>query len=134
MLAMASPDRLLDEVTFDGSGLIPVIAQDADTDQVLMMAYMSEETLRETLNRERMVYWSRSRQEKWVKGETSGHRQRVEEVRIDCDGDALLFQVQQKGGACHTGYRSCFYRRADDEHLVAEGEQVFDPEDVYEAS
>jgi phosphoribosyl-AMP cyclohydrolase len=78
-----------------------------------------------------MVYWSRSRQERWVKGATSGHVQTVEEARVDCDGDTLLFKVQQEGGACHTGYQSCFYRRATDDGLVADGEQVFDPSDVY---
>jgi phosphoribosyl-AMP cyclohydrolase len=128
---MSSPDSLLDAVTFDDDGLVPAIVQDAATDQVLMMAYMTEATLRDTLDRGRMVYWSRSREEKWVKGQTSGHTQTVEEVRVDCDGDTLLFRVQQEGGACHTGYRSCFYRRADDETLVADGEKVFDPDTVY---
>jgi len=128
---MSSPDSLLDAVTFDDDGLVPAIVQDAATDQVLMMAYMTEATLRDTLDRGRMVYWSRSREEKWVKGQTSGHTQTVEEVRVDCDGDTLLFRVRQEGGTCHTGYRSCFYRRADDETLVADGEKVFDPDTVY---
>lgn len=128
---MPPPDSLLDTVTFDDDGLVPAIVQDADTDQVLMLAYMTADTLRETLDTGRMVYWSRSRQERWVKGQTSGHTQSVEEVRVDCDGDTLLFRVQQEGGACHTGYRSCFYRRADDETLVADGEKVFDPDTVY---
>ncbi|MFB6098703.1 MAG: phosphoribosyl-AMP cyclohydrolase, partial [Salinibacter sp.] len=103
----------------------------ADTGQVLMMAYMTEVTLRETLDTGRMVYWSRSRQERWVKGATSGHTQTVEGVRADCDGDALLFTVHQEGGACHTGYRSCFYRRVEDGILVADGEKAFDPDEVY---
>jgi len=128
---MPSPDSLLDAVTFDDEGLVPAIAQDAETDQVLMMAYMTEETLRETLDRGRMVYWSRSRQEKWAKGQTSGHTQSVEEVRVDCDGDTLLFKVQQEGGACHTGYRSCFYRRAEDGTLMTDGEKVFEPGEGY---
>jgi phosphoribosyl-AMP cyclohydrolase len=131
---MPSPDSLLDAVTFDDDGLVPVIVQDAGSDQVLMMAYMTEDTLRETLDTGRMVYWSRSRQERWVKGQTSGHTQIVEEVRIDCDGDALLFKVQQRGGACHTGYRSCFYRRADDGALQVDGERAFDPAEVYNDS
>jgi phosphoribosyl-AMP cyclohydrolase len=131
---MPSPDSLLDAVTFDDDGLVPVIVQDAGSDQVLMMAYMTEDTLRETLDTGRMVYWSRSRQERWVKGQTSGHTQIVEELRIDCDGDALLFKVQQRGGACHTGYRSCFYRRADDGALQVDGERAFDPEEVYNDS
>jgi len=125
------PSVLLDAVVFDENGLVPAIVQDAATDEVLMMAHMTEDTLRETLNTGRMVYWSRSRQERWVKGATSGHTQAVEEVRVDCDGDTLLFQVQQEGGACHTGYKSCFYRRADNGTLVAEGDKVFDPEEVY---
>jgi len=125
------PSVLLDAVVFDENGLVPAIVQDAATDEVLMMAHMTEDTLRETLNTGRMVYWSRSRQERWVKGATSGHTQAVEEVRVDCDGDTLLFKVQQEGGACHTGYKSCFYRRADNGTLVAEGDKVFDPEEVY---
>jgi len=129
---MPTSDSLLDAVSFDGNGLVPAIVQDAETDQVLMMAYMTEATLRETLERGRMVYWSRSRQEKWVKGETSGHTQMVEEARLDCDGDTLLFKVEQEGGACHTGHRSCFYRRAEGDGLVADGTQVFDPDAVYE--
>ena len=126
-------DSLLEAVTFDESGLVPAIVQDASTDQVLMMAFMTAETLRDTLDSGRMVYWSRSRQERWVKGQTSGHTQTVQEVRLDCDGDALLFKVDQKGGACHTGYSSCFYRRAEDDDLVVDGEKVFDPDDVYDA-
>jgi phosphoribosyl-AMP cyclohydrolase len=128
---MSTPDALLDAVTFNDDGLVPAIAQDAETDQVLMMAYMTEETLRETLETGRMVYWSRSRQARWAKGESSGHTQAVEAVRLDCDGDTLLFKVTQEGGACHTGYRSCFYRRAENGGLVADGEQVFDPGAVY---
>lgn len=128
-----SSDRstLLDTVTFDDNGLVPAVVQDAATDQVLMMAYMTQGTLRETLETGRMVYWSRSRQEQWVKGETSGHTQTVDEVRVDCDGDTLLFKVQQEGGACHTGYRSCFYRRRNDGELVTDGKKVFEPDSVY---
>jgi len=129
---MPSPDSLLDTVVCDEDGLVPAIVQDAETDQVLMMAYMTEDTLRETLDTGRMVYWSRSRQERWVKGATSGHTQTVEEVRVDCDGDTLLFRVHQEGGACHTGYRSCFYRRAEGETLLTDGTKVFDPDQVYE--
>jgi phosphoribosyl-AMP cyclohydrolase len=129
---MPTPDSLLDAVTYDEYGLVPAIVQDAATDRVLMMAYMTADTLRETLDTGRMVYWSRSRQERWVKGATSGHTQTVEEVRLDCDGDTLLFTVQQEGGACHTGYRSCFYRRAENGSLVEDGEKVFDPEEVYD--
>ena len=128
---MPTSHSLLDTVQFDDDGLVPAIVQDAETDQVLMMAYMTAETLRETLDTGRMVYWSRSRQERWVKGQTSGHTQTVEEVRLDCDGDTLLFTVDQEGGACHTGYRSCFHRRAGDDGLVADGDKVFEPNNVY---
>lgn len=123
---------LIDEVTFDDDGLVLAIAQDATTREVLMVAYMNAATLRQTLDTGRMTYWSRSRQQVWQKGESSGHIQRVREVRVDCDGDALLFQVEQVGdAACHTGHRSCFYRRLDDGSLVETGERVFDPDDVY---
>ncbi|PSQ79325.1 MAG: phosphoribosyl-AMP cyclohydrolase [Bacteroidetes bacterium QS_1_63_11] len=131
---MPSPNSFLDAVTFNDDGLVPAIVQDAETDQVLMMAYMTGKTLRETLDTGRMVYWSRSRQERWVKGQTSGHTQTVKDVRLDCDGDTLLFRVQQEGGACHTGYYSCFHRRADGETLEMDGEQVFDPEAAYGSS
>jgi len=128
---MTDPPEILDAVSFDDDGLVPAIVQDASTDEVLMMAYMTADTLRDTLESGRMVYWSRSRQERWVKGATSGHTQTVEAARLDCDGDTLLFRVHQEGGACHTGYRSCFYRRAEDGAWVDDGEQVFDPDAVY---
>ena len=128
---MSDMPELLDAVTFDDEGLVPAIVQDAATDDVLMLAYMTAETLRQTLDTGQMTYWSRSRQAVWVKGATSGHTQQVEEVRLDCDGDALLFRVTQAGGACHTGHRSCFYRRVEDGALVEDGEQVFDPDAVY---
>jgi phosphoribosyl-AMP cyclohydrolase len=126
-----SADAVLDAVSFNEDGLVPAIAQDADTGDVLMMAYMTAETLRATLDTGQMTYWSRSRQSAWVKGETSGHTQSVEEVRLDCDGDALLFRVRQDGGACHTGFRSCFYRALEDGDWVEAGERVFDPDEVY---
>jgi phosphoribosyl-AMP cyclohydrolase len=124
---------LFDVVTFDDNGLVPAIVQDAETDEVLMMAYMTVETLRKTLDTGRMTYWSRSREAEWVKGNTSGHVQHLKEARIDCDGDTLLFRVEQEGGACHTGYRSCFYRRVEDDEgdLVEDGTAVFDPDEVY---
>ncbi len=126
-----NPDVVLEEATYNDKGLVSAIAQDHETGEVLMLAYMNEDTLRQTLETGVMTYWSRSRQKVWVKGETSGNTQEVKEVRVDCDGDALLFQVEQNGAACHTGYYSCFYRRLDDSTLVEEGERVFDPEDVY---
>jgi phosphoribosyl-AMP cyclohydrolase len=101
----------LAEVRFNADGLVPAIAQDADTGEVLMMAWMNEESLRRTLDEGVMVYWSRSRQELWRKGDSSGDRQLVRTASFDCDGDTLLFKVEQLGGgACHTGARSCFYR------------------------
>ncbi len=95
---------------FDANGLIPAIAQDAHSGEVLMLAWMNAEALRLTLETGRATYWSRSRQALWAKGETSGHTQRVVEARIDCDQDAVLLRVEQTGPACHTGERSCFYR------------------------
>lgn len=95
-------------LTYGVDGLIPVIAQQWDTGEVLMLAHMDAEALRRTLASGRATYWSRSRQEYWVKGETSGNSQQVKEIRVDCDGDALLLLVDQTGPACHTGLRSCF--------------------------
>lgn len=103
---------LWDEIKFDEKGLIPAIAQDADTMEVLMLAYMNEEALKKTLEGPYATYFSRSRQQLWVKGETSGNLQQVVSVRYDCDGDAILVRVRQKGAACHTGEKSCFYRLA----------------------
>lgn len=99
---------------FDADGLIAAVAQDADTGEVLMLAWMNAEALKQTLETGRAVYWSRSRKELWRKGDTSGHEQQVVEVRIDCDQDAVLLKVRQTGAACHTGRRSCFYRMAKD--------------------
>ncbi|MBA3070310.1 MAG: phosphoribosyl-AMP cyclohydrolase [Hyphomonas sp.] len=98
---------------FDAAGLIAAIAQDAETGDVLMLAWMNAEALLLTLETRRATYWSRSRGEIWVKGDTSGHTQEVVEVRVDCDQDAVLLRVRQTGGACHTGRESCFYRIAD---------------------
>ena len=98
---------------FNADGLIAAIAQDVASGEVLMLAWMNSDALKATLETGRATYWSRSRQSLWVKGETSGHVQRVEEVRIDCDQDAVLLKVRQTGGACHTGRASCFYRIAD---------------------
>lgn len=100
---------------FNADGLITAIAQDADTNEVLMLAWMNADALKATIESGRGTYWSRSRQELWVKGETSGHTQDVVEVKIDCDQDAVLLKVRQTGGACHTGRQSCFYRTIDPE-------------------
>jgi phosphoribosyl-AMP cyclohydrolase len=105
----------LDQVRYGPDGLVPAIAQDRATGKVLMMAWMTEATLRKTLETGRMVYWSRSRREEWAKGDTSGNRQLVREAFVDCDGDTLLFVVDQEGdGACHTGEYSCFHRSFGD--------------------
>jgi phosphoribosyl-AMP cyclohydrolase len=117
------------EVDFGDDGLVPAIAQDADTGDVLMLAYVSPEALARTRETGRAHYYSRSRDELWEKGSTSGHVQEIREIRVDCDGDSLLYVVEQTGGACHTGHRSCFYRTLDGENV---GEQVFDPETVYD--
>ncbi len=107
---------MITDVVFDADGLVPAIAQDADTGDVLMMAWMNAESLERTLAEGRMVYWSRSRQELWRKGDTSGDAQHVREAFYDCDGDTLLFKIHQDGkGACHTGERTCFYRRLGDD-------------------
>lgn len=98
------------EITWNADGLVPAIAQDASSGEVLMMAWMNAESLQRTLDTRRATYWSRSRQELWVKGETSGHAQHVVEIRVDCDADTLLLQVDQVGAACHTGERTCFFR------------------------
>lgn len=124
--------ELLRAVKYDADGLVTAIAQDDETGEVLMIAYMNELTLQRTLKTGIMTYWSRSRAEIWMKGESSGHIQEVKDVRVDCDGDALLFRVRQKGGAaCHAGYKSCFHRRLRDDELIIDDERVFDPEEVY---
>ncbi|PSP78896.1 phosphoribosyl-AMP cyclohydrolase [Halobacteriales archaeon QH_6_68_27] len=117
------------DLAFDEHDYIPTVAQDASTGDVLMLAYVTREALDRTCETGLAHYYSRSRDELWQKGETSGHVQRVEEVRVDCDGDALLYLVDQEGGACHTGFESCFHRTLDGETV---GERVFDPDDVYE--
>lgn len=96
-------------LTYNEAGLIPAIAQDSDTGEILMMAWMNSESLMRTLETGQVTYWSRSRQEFWAKGATSGHVQTLKEIRVDCDRDCLLMQVHQVGAACHTGRRSCFY-------------------------
>ena len=115
-------------------GLLPAVVQDAESGEVLMLAFMNEEAFQKTLATGRMHYFSRSRNKLWMKGETSGHVQEVKEVLIDCDEDTALFKIHQVGGAaCHTGFNSCFYRRLEEgERLVQiKAERVFDPERVY---
>lgn len=104
---------LLEAVRFNDDGLVPAIAQQHDTHEVLMMAWMTKETLEETLKTGRACYWSRSRQAFWRKGDTSGHSQLVKDVYLDCDGDTILLKIDQTGAACHTGARSCFFTKCD---------------------
>ena len=120
-------------IDFDkGGGLIPAIAQDADTGAVLMLAWMNREAYEETVRTNRAVYFSRSRNRLWRKGEESGNVQEVREIYIDCDADTVLLKVHQIGGAaCHEGYPSCFFRRVEGDELKVVGERVFDPKAVY---
>src|SRR5215472_6544622 len=120
-------------IDFDKSGgLVPAIAQDADTGAVLMLAWMNREAYEETRRTGRAVYYSRSRNRLWRKGEESGHHQEVREILIDCDADTILLKVHQIGGAaCHEGYQSCFFRRVEDNGVKVIAEKVFDPAKVY---
>lgn len=122
----------LDTLKYDQNGLIPCVAQDAETGEVLMVAYMNKDSLKATIENKLASYWSRSRQKYWVKGESSGNTQEVKEVRFDCDQDCVLIKIKQNGdAACHTGMRSCFHRLLTDKGLVDDGVKVFDPEKVY---
>ena len=113
-------------------GLVPAIVQDWKTGEVLMIAYMNAESWAKTQETGKACFWSRSRKKLWLKGESSGHLQVVKEAYLDCDNDALLLKVEQLGGAaCHTGYRSCFYRRIVEDRVETEGERVFDRKEVY---
>lgn len=113
-------------------GLIPAIAQDWQTGEVLMLAYINEEAWRHTLDTGNATYWSRSRRKLWVKGESSGNVQKIKEILVDCDEDAVIYKVDQIGGAaCHTGYRTCFYRRIDGNDVTIVAPKVFDPKKVY---
>lgn len=116
---------------FNDDGLIPAIAQQHDTGEVLMLAWMNAAALDETIATGRAVYWSRSRGELWRKGESSGQVQRLIDLRIDCDGDALLLRVDQTGPACHTGRRSCFYHRLEDDAVTIDSDPLIDPDRLY---
>ena len=118
--------------SIDGiDGLVTVVVQDMESSDVLMVAYANREAVEKTLESGLAHYYSTSRGKLWLKGESSGNTQRVHEVLVDCDGDALIYRVEQKGGACHKGYRTCFYRRVSDDALEVVGEQVFNPEEAY---
>lgn len=123
---------LLKEVKFDSRGLVPAVVQEANSLQVLMMAWMSKGSLERTLATGNAHFWSRSRRKIWLKGEESGHYQWVREIWVDCDGDTLLLKVEQTRAACHLGYRSCFFKRMDrDGNLQIIGNKVFEPAKVY---
>ncbi len=122
-----------DSLNFDkGGGLLPAIAQDYRTGEVLMLAYINEASWNKTLETGKAHYWSRSRNQLWLKGESSGHVQLIKEILVDCDADTVVFKVEQLGGAaCHKGYASCFFRRVDEGSFKITGQPVFDPREVY---
>ncbi len=134
LTAPAGIQALLDAARFDADGLIPCIAQQHDSGEVLMMAWMNRDSLAETLATGRVTYWSRSRQALWRKGETSGQVQELREMRLDCDGDTLLALVHQHGVACHTGRRSCFYRAPRGDALAELTKPEADPRALYGAA
>ena len=122
----------LDQLAWDGDGLLPAIAQDDASGDVLMLAWMNREALRLTLEQARAVYWSRSRRKLWFKGEASGHVQRVREIRVDCDADVILLRIEQVGGiACHTGRRRCFYRVLRDGQWLEDEQIIKNPDEIY---
>ncbi|WP_027829775.1 phosphoribosyl-AMP cyclohydrolase [Marinobacter sp. HL-58] len=128
---VSTPDWLK-EIRWNAEGLVPAIAQDATTGDILMMAWMNAESLRLTAEEGQAVYWSRSRGKLWRKGETSGHQQVVTEIRLDCDEDVILLKVEQKGGiACHTGRRSCFYRRLENGEWASVDPVLRNPDEIY---
>ncbi len=132
MSASTSAHEFIDAIVFDADGLVPAIAQQHDTGEVLMMAWMTREALAETLRTGQVVYWSRSRNALWRKGETSGQTQKLIELRFDCDADTLLLQVDQTGVACHTGRRSCFFSAVRGGSIVEIAEVEIDPKDLYD--
>jgi phosphoribosyl-AMP cyclohydrolase len=123
--------NILNELKFDENGLIAAIIQDYRNNEVLMFAYMNREAVERTLKGPFVTYWSRSRKKFWLKGEESGHTQKVKEIFYDCDGDALLIKVDQKVAACHEGYRSCFFRKMENGESKIIAERIFDPKEVY---
>ena len=125
-------DNWLDEIRFNAEGLIPAIAQDAETGEILMVANMNEASLARSIELGEAVYWSRSRQKLWHKGEESGHQQLVSAIRVDCDADVVLLEVEQKGGiACHTGRHNCFFRELRDDEWIEIAPVLKDPDAIY---
>ncbi len=129
---MANNMNWLDEVHWDASGLVPVIAQEYDTGAVVMFAWMNREALQLSAKTNQAVYWSRSRNRLWRKGEESGHVQKIHEIRIDCDEDVILLKIEQVGGiACHTGRHSCFFKKLDNESWLTDQPVIKDPHEIY---
>ena len=128
---MEKMENILEQLKFDDRGLIPVIAQDCKTNEVLMMAYMNEEALKKSLETGKVHYFSRSRNKLWLKGETSGHFQNIKSISMDCDGDTLLVKVEQVEAACHTGQYSCFFRELSGNELKETSQKVFDEKKAY---
>ena len=129
---MSQLEQTIKELKYDDNGLIPAVIIDAETKAVLMVAYMNEKSLLETISTRKTHFWSRSRQQYWMKGESSGHTQEVKAIYTDCDQDTVLIEVKQNGAACHMGYFSCFFRRLDEDgSWQITGEKIFDPDEVY---
>lgn len=134
---MADPERetgTLPDIRYNAEGLVPAIVQDATSGEIMMLAWMNEAALAHTISTGKATFYSRSRQKMWVKGESSGHVQRVVEIRVDCDQDTVLLRVQPAGPACHVGYPTCFYRayEADGQSLKFVADKAFDPDKVYQ--
>lgn len=128
---MSNFDKILNSIEFNEQGLVPVIAQQYDTNEVLMMAWMNKEALIQTLKENKLCYFSRSRQKLWKKGETSGQTQILKELTIDCDGDTLLAKVDQNGVACHTGRKSCFFKTIKDGKITINQDVLISPDELY---
>jgi phosphoribosyl-AMP cyclohydrolase len=129
---LANQTNWLDEVNWDANGLVPVIAQEHDTGDVVMFAWMNREALQLSSDTKQAVYWSRSRNRLWRKGEESGHVQKIHEIRLDCDEDVILLKIEQVGGiACHTGRHSCFFKKLENESWLVDQPVIKDPHEIY---
>ena len=129
---MANQTNWLDEVNWDANGLVPVIAQEYDTGDVVMFAWMNREALQLSSDTKQAVYWSRSRNRLWRKGEESGHVQKIHEIRLDCDEDVVLLKIEQVGGiACHTGRHSCFFKKLENDSWLVDQPVIKDPQEIY---
>ncbi len=126
-----SLQQVIEQLPYNADGLVPAIAQQHDSGEVLMMAWMNADSIRETLKTGRVCYWSRSRQTYWRKGESSGQEQHLVEMRFDCDGDTLLLLVDQHGAACHTGRRNCFYNLVAGDRVIVDTDPIVDPQTLY---